>query len=604
MTKYVLRRLLLMIPTLFGVTVVAFVIMQLAPGDPLLSHGDSARGDREAARETYLAQKRALRLDKPVVLNFNGFRDFGPQVRAAAEILGRSPEAVARALSGPLGDPHDERQRFYAGLHVPDYERRLADPQQHLALAKSLVDFTSVWCEDAGTSAVAAAVAVLRDPAATDVQRHGAVHALNHMVGDPFVYTYGRNPRDEETLAVTTSWRLWREHERSARAAEAAALTAERRRKLERALKQLTAAPSRADLMEGLEQFQRSDAAFFLNKLLGESTLAEKNVAALMLRLYVGKPLKNDARLDADERQWAEVIDNWTAYYAAFRTQFEPGTIRRLCDVVADTQYAYLVKRLVTFDFGPSAIGTREPVGERIWRAVQVSAPLMLASELVIYWIAVPLGIVCAVNRNRLWDRLISLALFALYSIPTFVAAMMLLLLLCYGGVVKWFPMSGLHSPAADEFSWGVWLLDYAWHACLPVVCLSLFSLAGLAMYARGSMLEVVSEDYIRTARAKGVREPGVIWRHALRNALIPVITLFADFLPAMLGGSVLIEVLFSIPGMGRLSWASIEQKDYPTLMALIYIDAIVVLLSILLSDVLYYVADPRISIEASDEAT
>src|SRR5207248_8586291 len=113
-----------------------------------------------------------------------------------------------------------------------------------------------------------------------------------------------------------------------------------------------------------------------------------------------------------------------------------------------------------------------------------------------------------------------------------------------------------------------------------------------------------IHEDYVRTARAKGVSERRVIWSHALRNALIPVITLLADFLPAMLGGSVLDEVLFSIPGMGRLSWASIEQKDYPTLMALVYIDAIVVLLSILLSDLLYSMVDPRINLKSTDEAT
>src|SRR5581483_11273927 len=111
--------------------------------------------------------------------------------------------------------------------------------------------------------------------------------------------------------------------------------------------------------------------------------------------------------------------------------------------------------------------------------------------------------------------RLISFGLFLLYSVPTFVAAMLLLLAFCYGGIGRWFPMAGLHSEIADQLSWGPWLLDYLWHALLPLVCLSLFSLAGLAMYSRASMLDVVGEDYIRTARAKGVPERRVIWRHA-----------------------------------------------------------------------------------------
>jgi peptide/nickel transport system permease protein len=116
-------------------------------------------------------------------------------------------------------------------------------------------------------------------------------------------------------------------------------------------------------------------------------------------------------------------------------------------------------------------------------------------------------------------------------------------------------------------------------------------------------MLDVLGQDFVRTARAKGVPEWRVILKHGLRNALIPIITLFSSFLPAMLGGSVLVEFLFGVPGMGRLSWASIEQKDFPTLMALVYIDAIVVMFSILLSDLLYILVDPRISFAGKGSA-
>ena len=275
----------------------------------------------------------------------------------------------------------------------------------------------------------------------------------------------------------------------------------------------------------------------------------------------------------------------------------------RLWNVVSDTQYAHMVWRLVTFDFGRSALKTREPVSTKICDAVVVSAPLMLMSEVMIYLVAVPLGIVCAVNRGGWIDRLISLKLFLLYSMPGFIAAMLFLLFFCYGDYLKWFPMLGLHSEGAQEFGWFAYLADYAWHVVLPVTCLSLFSLAGLAMYGRTSMLDVIGQDYIRTARAKGLSERVVIYKHGLRNALIPIITLFSGFLPAMLGGSVLIEYIFGIPGMGRLSWESIQQKDFPTLMALIYIDAIVVMLSILMTDILYVFVDPRISFEGQGKS-
>jgi peptide/nickel transport system permease protein len=181
---------------------------------------------------------------------------------------------------------------------------------------------------------------------------------------------------------------------------------------------------------------------------------------------------------------------------------------------------------------------------------------------------------------------------------------MLLLLFLCYGDYLKVFPMERLHSDGAENFGWIRYLVDYLWHAALPVLCLSLFSLAGLAMYSRTAMLDVIAQDYVRTARAKGVPEWKVVFKHVLRNGLIPIITLFANFLPAMLGGSVLIEYLFNIPGMGQLSFISIEQKDFPTLMALIYIDAIIVLLSILVTDLLYVVVDPRISFATQGKAT
>jgi peptide/nickel transport system permease protein len=143
--------------------------------------------------------------------------------------------------------------------------------------------------------------------------------------------------------------------------------------------------------------------------------------------------------------------------------------------------------------------------------------------------------------------------------------------------------------------------MDYVWHIIGPLLCLSLYQMASLAMFGRSSMLDVVNQDYIRTARAKGLDGRTVIMKHAMRNALIPVITLFSNFIPALLGGSVIVEYLFGIPGMGRLSYDAIQAKDYNSVMAIIYLDAIIVMLSILLSDMLYVLVDPRISFSKAD---
>lgn len=630
---YILRRLLLMIPTLFGVTVVAFCIMQMAPGDPQLTQMGSGgmTGESSQTRDAYLIQKRDLKLDKPLVLNFNYFRDYSGRVRAAAHYLGQSEEetlAELGRLAADANDPADSDQadsdrlnlKFLRSLKIDDFKTRLGDPKRHKRLAEAIRVYIQTFCEDNGVYSVPAAIALLNPPEQADGPpeqadgppeqadgppghgqsplrlKIGAIGCLEHMTAEPFQYTYSRKPTDEETPLVHSGWKMWWKH------AEATfpQLDPDRQKVVEKLFAQLVAEPSRTKQAELLEGFYREDMRYFAARLLDESsTLKEKVMAAAAMKLYIANPLTLTVPLDADAELVDKISGNWLAHFEAHGETYSPGTAAKIGYIFTDTQYAYMVWRLVTFDFGDSALKTREPVSKKILDAVIVSAPLMLMADLMIYLVAVPLGILCAVNRSGWIDRLISLGLFFLYSIPPYVAGMLFLLFFCYGDYLAIFPMMGLSSPMTEGFD----LLDYLWHAFLPVTCLSLFSLAGLAMYSRTSMLDVVGQDYIRTARAKGVSEPKVILKHGLRNALIPIITLFAGFLPAMLGGSVLIEVLFGIPGMGQLSWTSIMQKDFPTLMALVYIQAIVVMLSILLTDILYVFVDPRISFEGQGKS-
>ena len=142
------------------------------------------------------------------------------------------------------------------------------------------------------------------------------------------------------------------------------------------------------------------------------------------------------------------------------------------------------------------------------------------------------------------------------------------------------------------------WFQDTLWHLILPVSCLTYYTLAVLSRYMRASMLEVIRQDFIRTARAKGLSERLVIFRHALRNSLIPIVTLMADLVPALIGGSIVIETIFAIPGMGQLSWEAVTSRDYPLVMAIFTISAFLTLLGILMADFLYTVVDPRITYE------
>ena len=602
---YVTRRLLVMIPTLFGVTVVAFCIMQLAPGDPLKAQlsATGTIGETSQTREAYLIMRRDLKLDRPLLLNFRYFRDYSEPIRQAAFFRGMSADGISEELSrlavGRNAPENAARLAFLRSLDIANFDKLLADPASRVRLANMVTTGVQMYLEDVGLHGVPPAIAILRDEQSGLQDRIGAIRAIRVMVVEPFQYAYSREAEASETPYVEAPWRLWWQRAEP----DFPELDPDRRAYVARKYEEMVGQESRRDVLEMLEMLDRDDMRFFIEPLLGDSTLREKVLAAAALNLYIAHPLQLDVPIDASPDVVAEVAKNWLAQYELYHERYEPGPAGKLGRLFTDTQYANMVWRLVTFQFGRSATATREPVGPRILDAVIVSAPLMIAAQIIIYLVAVPLGILCAVNRSNPVDRGISLVLFVLYSIPPFVAGMMFLLFLCYGTFLNWFPSLGLHSPGAENFGWLRYLVDYVWHAFLPVVCLSLFSLAAMAMYSRTSMLEVIGQDYIRTARAKGLAESKVILKHGLRNALIPIITLFAGFLPGMLGGSVLIEVIFGIPGMGRLSFDSILQRDFPTLMALVYINAIVVMISILLTDLLYVVADPRISFQGRGQS-
>ena len=599
MRAYIIRRLLLMVPTLFGVTLVTFFIMQLAPGDPLkmqLSQSGS-QGESSATREAFLHQRRQWKLDKPAFLNTRWFRDFSESARQSAVLNGLQDEAVPRKLDEVAEGKHPDLLRFLRELGIEAFDDQLRDASRRQELAARVQKGVQILVEETlAEHGVKFFAALLDDP---DVKvRIGAIRSLTACtLGDPFLYTYSKDPHPEETDGVVTTWRIWWEREKAA----FPPLSPERLQVVKAAFRKLVAETSRSKVIEGMSDFQKEDAPFFADVLLGDSTLNEKYVASVALRYKIGRPLKVDVKLTDDASAVVPVVANWKAFVSINHDRYEASFLRRSLWFFTDTQYANSLSKLVRFDFGRSMVKPYDPVGPKILQSAKVSAPIMLLAETLIYLFAVPLGVYGAVRRAKWQDRTTQVILFVLNSIPSVVLGMVLLTFLCFGIFLKIFPMYGLHSEGYEGYSWAGQWIDYLWHLALPVTCLTLASIASLAMFGRSSMLDIVNQDYIRTARAKGLSERAVILKHALRNAMIPVITLFSTFIPAMLGGSVIIEVLFGIPGMGRLSFMSIEAKDYNMMMALIYIDAIIVMLSILLSDLLYVLVDPRISFGKSE---
>ena len=217
-------------------------------------------------------------------------------------------------------------------------------------------------------------------------------------------------------------------------------------------------------------------------------------------------------------------------------------------------------------------------------------------SLLIMIAVALPIGLRAAARRGGWFDRASGVLLYALYSLPNFWVAVLLILLV--GVKLQWLPFIGMRSDGFDQMALAAKFMDLLKHAALPALCLSYGGLAFVSRFARGALLEVLNQDYIRTARAKGLGEGAVLYHHALRNAMIPLLTLFGLMLPALISGSVIIEQIFSWPGLGQMYIKAIYTRDYPLIMAASMLGGVAVLLSNLLTDAAYAVADPRVRME------
>ena len=263
-------------------------------------------------------------------------------------------------------------------------------------------------------------------------------------------------------------------------------------------------------------------------------------------------------------------------------------------------QYAIWLKRVVKLDFGDS-IKHHRPVIDLIRERLPITITLNLISIAIIYLISIPLGIFTAVRQGKFSDKVSSVILFMLWSLPSMWVGQMLIGYFCGPTFKNWFPPAGLSSNFADALPFFPWLGDRLWHLVLPVICLSYSGFAYLTKQVRAGMLDNLRSDYIRTARAKGLDNWTVTFRHAFRNSVIPIITIMASLLPAMIGGSVIIESIFSIPGMGRLAFEAITTRDYNVVMAVATTAGFLDIVGLLLADIAYAIADPRISFESME---
>jgi peptide/nickel transport system permease protein len=250
-------------------------------------------------------------------------------------------------------------------------------------------------------------------------------------------------------------------------------------------------------------------------------------------------------------------------------------------------RYVLWLKEVAQGNLGFS-YSDRQPIGDKIAERIWPTVKLMLTVQLLALAIALPIGVVSALRQYSWIDYLATVFGFATIAIPSFFLA--LAAIYVFSVRLKWLPISGMATIGEPPS-----LLDSIHHLILPATVLGLAQAAPLIRYTRSSMLETIRQDYVRTARAKGLGERAVVYVHALRNALIPLVTVVALALPQLLGGAVIIEQVFAWPGMGTLAITAVRGRDYPTIMAINLIGAVAILVSNLIADVVYAWVDPRI---------
>lgn len=480
MLQYTIKRLLLVIPTFFMISLLIFTVLNIAPGRPGAT-GGAGQGEQQnqEQKESYRIFKEQFGLDKPILLNTR---------------YGLEQDDVRRLLEVGHNLDGDQlaKDRIKAQDALDDYGEYLV---RHLI---GLLDET--------------------DP----TMQRLVVNQLAVSAQRPFV-----NDR------------------------------------------------------RGSEEDQA--AARAQNKRIGE-----ENQAVKALRLDE----------DASSEQLAAAVQAWRDWYTPDkqdRYTFTGG--ERLAIFFLDTRFAKYWGNLVHLDFGVSTVD-RRPVLDTLLGKIRYSLSLTTIAVILAYTIAVPLGIFSAVRQGSKADAALTVVLFIMFSLPTFFTGTVLLKVFTEGDPFAIFPTGDFQTMHSE--AWTTWdtLKDIVWHLVLPIATYTSVSLAALSRYARTGVIDVIRSDYIRTARAKGLSEPVVIIKHAVRNGMIPILTLLGGLLPTLVAGSVVIEVVFNIPGMGQYIYNSINLRDYNAVMAVLLASSFLALIGILLSDLSYALVDPRISFD------
>jgi peptide/nickel transport system permease protein len=498
MIHYIIKRILIMIPTFFVISCIIFLILNLAPGRPSFLAGDmEGKADTsQGTQEVYRVFKTQFHLDKPIMFN-------------TRFMLSQSDVANTITLLASLQKKDSKLKED------PGYFVQVLDAYENM--------------ENWGPDTISHMIAILKETQDPDIQ-FTTVQWLSRNAQRPLLFDYSSERSSERFL-------------------------------------------------------KENQTIEIENKRIREMQYTRN-----------ASPEKKDY-----------VITHWHQWYESHKQEFYRSFGNKVGMLFTDTRFAYYWRNLLCLDFGISHVNKKR-IFPMVIGKVKYSAGISLIGIVLAYLIAVPIGIYSAVRRGSKVDKALTVILFMLYALPTFFAAT--LALKYFGGegasLASLFPTGGvytdnpvlakkLYGDIFENLSPHLQILDITWHLVLPVAMFTYGSLAALSRYARSGLLEVVNADYIRTARAKGLDERTVVMGHMVRNGMIPILTLLGSLLPIAISGSIVIEYIFNIPGIGQLMISSIGNRDYNAIMCISLISSALTLVGILLSDISYALLDPRI---------
>ncbi len=527
--RYLFRRLLATIPTLLGISLVTFVVLNLAMGTRDIEEGRIGRSSTLSYSASFDDRSRYPDRHLPLFLNLS-IKD--ARSHAMEEVDKLKDERRAARAKRVI-----ERQGgAWLPYLVPQLTKASGRQQEHLLTALS-----------------------------------GISRKIG--IGDQLAAA----PRPKEFWV-----RYWKIHRQDFKAVRA---------------KRLVRRITRREDPLALREIYRLDT-FCLPPLIGALDEDLPRDAQLRVVDTIVELTGIDDPLDpgASREQWENVLNRWRGWWSKRYdkyTVFDGGD--RLIGAVTETRYFRWVSRIVTFDFGVSTQDGR-PILEKLGERLPITLLLSVLSLAFSYLLAIPIGIISAVRRGGIFDRSMMLIVFVLYSLPTFWLAVLLIRFLSSAEYFDWFPAQGLVSPFSGEMSAWKRMVDMAHHLVLPVACLSSVSLAMLTRYQRLGMIQVINLDYMRAAQAKGLSRGKAILRHGLRNGVIPVVTMLGLQIPYLVSGSVIVERIFGIHGMGYETIEAIRSQDQPWLMAVVTVTAIMTMIGVVAADAIYALLDPRIT--------